>query len=541
MMITLEGKSVFGGVAIGKIQFYKRNEITIKRTRVEDVEAEVERFRNAKAKTLELLKGLYEKALEDVGEANAMIFEAHQLMLEDPDYVESIENIIRTQDVNAEYAIGATADNFAAIFEAMDDAYMQGRAADVRDVSERLLQALSSQNETVMVMDEPVIIAADDLVPSETVQLDKEKVLSFVTMYGSANSHTAILARTMNIPAVIGLGEALKEEYDGKVAIVDGVDGKVYIDPDEETMASMQKKQKKDQEQKELLNQLKGKENVTKSGQKVNVYANIGNLADVGAVLKNDAGGIGLFRSEFLYLESDTYPTEEQQFAVYKKVAETMAGKKVIIRTLDIGADKQVDYFKLDKEDNPALGYRAIRICLTRPEIFKTQLRALYRASAYGQISIMFPMIISVAEVKKIKEIVEEVKAELRTEGAAFREDVELGIMIETPAAVMVSHELAKEVDFFSVGTNDLTQYTLAIDRQNQKLEDFYDSHHPAVLAMIRMAAESAHAEGKWIGICGELGADVTLTETFLKMGIDELSVAPGMVLKVRQKIREAE
>lgn len=541
MMITLEGKSVFGGVAIGKIQFYKRNEITIKRTRVEDVEAEVERFRNAKAKTLELLKGLYEKALEDVGEANAMIFEAHQLMLEDPDYVESIENIIRTQDVNAEYAIGATADNFAAIFEAMDDAYMQGRAADVRDVSERLLQALSSQNETVMVMDEPVIIAADDLVPSETVQLDKEKVLSFVTMYGSANSHTAILARTMNIPAVIGLGEALKEEYDGKVAIVDGVDGKVYIDPDEETMASMQKKQKKDQEQKELLNQLKGKENVTKSGQKVNVYANIGNLADVGTVLKNDAGGIGLFRSEFLYLESDTYPTEEQQFAVYKKVAETMAGKKVIIRTLDIGADKQVDYFKLDKEDNPALGYRAIRICLTRPEIFKTQLRALYRASAYGQISIMFPMIISVAEVKKIKEIVEEVKAELRTEGAAFREDVELGIMIETPAAVMVSRELAKEVDFFSVGTNDLTQYTLAIDRQNQKLEDFYDSHHPAVLAMIRMAAESAHAEGKWIGICGELGADVTLTETFLKMGIDELSVAPGMVLKVRQKIREAE
>ena len=541
MMITLEGKSVFGGVAIGKIQFYKRNEITIKRTRVEDVEAEVERFRNAKAKTLELLKGLYEKALEDVGEANAMIFEAHQLMLEDPDYVESIENIICTQDVNAEYAIGATADNFAAIFEAMDDAYMQGRAADVRDVSERLLQALSSQNETVMVMDEPVIIAADDLVPSETVQLDKEKVLSFVTMYGSANSHTAILARTMNIPAVIGLGEALKEEYDGKVAIVDGVDGKVYIDPDEETMVSMQKKQKKDQEQKELLNQLKGKENVTKSGQKVNVYANIGNLADVGAVLKNDAGGIGLFRSEFLYLESDTYPTEEQQFAVYKKVAETMAGKKVIIRTLDIGADKQVDYFKLDKEDNPALGYRAIRICLTRPEIFKTQLRALYRASAYGQISIMFPMIISVAEVKKIKEIVEEVKAELRTEGAAFREDVELGIMIETPAAVMVSRELAKEVDFFSVGTNDLTQYTLAIDRQNQKLEDFYDSHHPAVLAMIRMAAESAHAEGKWIGICGELGADVTLTETFLKMGIDELSVAPGMILKVRQKIREAE
>ena len=541
MMITLEGKSVFGGVAIGKIQFYKRNEITIKRTRVEDVEAEVERFQNAKAKTLELLKGLYEKALEDVGEANAMIFEAHQLMLEDPDYVESIENIIRTQDVNAEYAIGATADNFAAIFEAMDDAYMQGRAADVRDVSERLLQALSSQNETVMVMDEPVIIAADDLVPSETVQLDKEKVLSFVTMYGSANSHTAILARTMNIPAVIGLGEALKEEYDGKVAIVDGVDGKVYIDPDEETMASMQKKQKKDQEQKELLNQLKGKENVTKSGQKVNVYANIGNLADVGAVLKNDAGGIGLFRSEFLYLESDTYPTEEQQFAVYKKVAETMAGKKVIIRTLDIGADKQVDYFKLDKEDNPALGYRAIRICLTRPEIFKTQLRALYRASAYGQISIMFPMIISVAEVKKIKEIVEEVKAELRTEGAAFREDVELGIMIETPAAVMVSRELAKEVDFFSIGTNDLTQYTLAIDRQNQSLDSFFDAHHIAVLRMINQTIQNAHKAGIWCGICGELGADSDLTELFLAMGIDELSVSPGRLLTIRRLICETD
>ena len=541
MMITLEGKSVFGGVAIGKIQFYKRNEITIKRTRVEDVEAEVERFQNAKAKTLELLKGLYEKALEDVGEANAMIFEAHQLMLEDPDYVESIENIIRTQDVNAEYAIGATADNFAAIFEAMDDAYMQGRAADVKDVSERVLDILCGVSAGVKEMTEPCIIAADDLAPSETVQLDKSKVLGFATMYGSANSHTAILARTMNIPAVIGLGETLSSQYDGKMAVIDGFTGILYVDPDEETLARMQEKRAKDLEQKELLNQLKGKENVTRSGQKINVYANIGNVSDLGAVLKNDAGGIGLFRSEFLYLENSTFPTEEQQFAVYKKVAETMAGKKVIIRTLDIGADKQVDYFKLDKEDNPALGYRAIRICLTRPEIFKTQLRALYRASAYGQISIMFPMIISVAEVKKIKEIVEEVKAELRTEGAAFREDVELGIMIETPAAVMVSRELAKEVDFFSVGTNDLTQYTLAIDRQNQKLEDFYDSHHPAVLAMIRMAAESAHAEGKWIGICGELGADVTLTETFLKMGIDELSVAPGMVLKVRQKIREAE
>ena len=541
MMITLEGKSVFGGVAIGKIQFYKRNEITIKRTRVEDVEAEVERFQNAKAKTLELLKGLYEKALEDVGEANAMIFEAHQLMLEDPDYVESIENIIRTQDVNAEYAIGATADNFAAIFEAMDDAYMQGRAADVRDVSERLLQALSSQNETVMVMDEPVIIAADDLAPSETVQLDKSKVLAFATMYGSSNSHTAILARTMNIPAVIDLGESLSPQYDGKMAVIDGFTGTLYIDPDEETLSRMQKKREEDLEKKALLEQLKGKENITKSGQKINVYANIGNASDVGAVLKNDAGGIGLFRSEFLYLENETFPTEEQQFAVYKQVAENMAGKKVIIRTLDIGADKQVDYFGLDKEENPALGYRAIRICLTRPEIFKTQLRALYRAAFYGNISIMFPMIISVSEIHKIKEMIKEVKAELKEQGIPYKEDVELGVMIETPASVMISRELAKEVDFFSVGTNDLTQYTLAIDRQNSKLDEFYDPHHPAVLAMIRMAAENAHAEGKWIGICGELGADLELTEEFLKMGLDELSVSPSMVLPLRKKIRDCE
>ena len=540
-MITIEGKSVFGGVSIGKLMFYKRNEKVIRRTHVDDVDAEWKRFEEAKNTAIDQLKVLYDKAIEDVGEANAMIFEIHQMMLDDLDYLESIEGIIRTQSVNAEYAVSTTADNFAQMFASMDDAYMQGRAADVKDVSERVLDILCGVSNGTREMTEPCIVAADDLAPSETVQLDKEKVLGFATMYGSSNSHTAILARTMNIPAVIGMGEALNPKYDGEMAIIDGFTGTLYVDPDEETLAKMQEKRAKDLEQKELLNQLKGKENVTKSGQKVNVYANIGNLADVGAVLKNDAGGIGLFRSEFLYLESDTYPTEEQQFAVYKKVAETMAGKKVIIRTLDIGADKQVDYFKLDKEDNPALGYRAIRICLTRPEIFKTQLRALYRASAYGQISIMFPMIISVAEVKKIKEIVEEVKAELRTEGAAFREDVELGIMIETPAAVMVSRELAKEVDFFSVGTNDLTQYTLAIDRQNQKLEDFYDSHHPAVLAMIRMAAESAHAEGKWIGICGELGADVTLTETFLKMGIDELSVAPGMVLKVRQKIREAE
>ena len=539
-MITLTGKSVFGGVAIGRIAFYKRNEITIKRTHVDDIEGEVKRFETAKEKAVAQLQELYTKAMEDVGESNAMIFEIHQMMLEDLDYVESIVNIITTQKVNAEYAIGTTADNFAAMFQAMDDAYMQGRAADVKDVSERLLQVLSDNSTDAMKMDEPSIIAADDLVPSETVQLDKEKALSFITMYGSANSHTAILARTMNIPAVISLGEDLKKEYDGKLAIVDGLEGKVYIEPDAKTMEAMQEKQRKDQEQKELLEQLKGKENITKSGQKVNLYANIGNLADVGAVLKNDAGGIGLFRSEFLYLESETYPTEEQQFSVYKTVAENMAGRKVIIRTLDIGADKQVDYFGLCKEENPAMGYRAIRICLTKPEIFKTQLRALYRASAFGQIAIMFPMIISVNEVRRIKDIIEEVKKELTEEGIAFRENVELGIMIETPAAVMVSRELAKEVDFFSVGTNDLTQYTLAIDRQNQKLDAFYDSHHPAVLEMIRMAAANAHAEGKWIGICGELAADLSLTETFLEMKIDELSVAPGMVLPLRKRIREA-
>lgn len=540
-MITLSGKSVFGGIAIGKIAFYKRNEIQIKRSRVEDTEQEVKRFEAAKEKAVSQLQELHDKALDDVGETNAMIFEIHQMMLEDLDYVESIVNIITSQEVNAEYAVATTADNFAAMFAAMDDAYMQGRAADVKDVSERLIQVLSDQNSASMEMNEPVIIAADDLVPSETVQLDKEKVLSFITMYGSANSHTAILARTMNIPAVIGIGEDLKKEYDGKEAIVDGMEGVIYIDPDEETFARMRQKQKEDQEQKALLEQLKGKENITKSGQKVMVYANIGNLSDVGAVLKNDAGGIGLFRSEFLYLESETFPTEEEQFKVYKQVAENMAGKRVIIRTLDIGADKQVDYFGLDKEENPALGYRAIRICLTRQEIFKTQLRALYRASAYGQIAIMFPMIISVDEVKQIKKIIEEVKQELKEEGIDFRENVELGVMIETPAAVMVSRDLAKEVDFFSVGTNDLTQYTLAIDRQNQKLEPFYDSHHPAVLSMIRMAAENAHAEGKWIGICGELGADLSLTETFLEMGIDELSVAPGMILPLRKRIREAD
>ena len=498
------------------------------------------RFEDAQETAIAQLGELYDKAMEDVGEANAAIFEVHQMMLMDLDYVDSIKNIITTQEVNAEYAVATTGDNFSRMFASMDDAYMQGRAADVKDVSDRLLGILSDAGESGVVADEPVIVAADDLVPSETVQLDKSKVLAFATMYGSANSHTAILARTMNIPAVIGLGEGLAKEYDGHMAAIDGFTGTIYIDPDEETMKAMTEKREEDRRQKTLLEELKGKENVTLSGQKINVYANIGNLSDVGAVLKNDAGGIGLFRSEFLYLESEDFPTEEQQFQVYKQVAENMAGKKVIIRTLDIGADKQVDYFGLDKEENPALGYRAIRICLTRPEIFKTQLRALYRASAYGQIAIMFPMIISVKEVKQIKVIIEEVKEELREAQIPFREDVELGIMIETPAAVMMSRELAKEVDFFSVGTNDLTQYTLAIDRQNQKLDAFYDPHHPAVLAMIRMAAENAHAEGKWIGICGELGADLELTEEFLAMGLDELSVSPAMVLPLRKKIRES-
>lgn len=540
-MITIKGKSVFGGVSIGKVMFYKRNEKVIKRTHVDDVDAEWKRFCDAKDTAVSQLKELYDKAIEDVGEANAMIFEIHQMMLEDLDYLESIENIIRTQEVNAEFAVATTADNFAQMFAAMDDAYMQGRAADVKDVSERVLDILCGVSGGMKEMTEPCIIAADDLAPSETVQLDKSKVLGFATMYGSSNSHTAILARTMNIPAVIGLGEDLLTKYDGKMAVIDGFTGMLYIDPDEETMKVMEEKRAKDQEQKALLEQLKGKENVTKSGQKINVYANIGNVSDVGAVLKNDAGGIGLFRSEFLYLENSDFPTEEQQFAVYKQVAENMAGKKVIIRTLDIGADKQVDYFGLDKEENPALGYRAIRICLTRKEIFKTQLRALYRAAMFGNISIMFPMIISVAEVHEIKAIIAEVKEELKNEGIPFKDDVELGVMIETPASVMISRELAKEVDFFSVGTNDLTQYTLAIDRQNAKLDKFYDPHHPAVLAMIKMAADNAHAEGAWIGICGELGADLELTEEFLKMGLDELSVSPAMVLPLRKRIRECE
>ena len=537
-MITIEGKSVFGGVSIGKLMFYKRNEKVIRRTHVDDVDAEWKRFEEAKNTAIDQLKDLYDKAIEDVGEANAMIFEIHQMMLDDLDYLESIEGIIRTQSVNAEYAVSTTADNFAQMFASMDDAYMQGRAADVKDVSERVLDILCGVSNGTREMTEPCIVAADDLAPSETVQLDKEKVLGFATMYGSSNSHTAILARTMNIPAVIGMGEALNPKYDGEMAIIDGFTGTLYVDPDEETLAKMQEKRAKDLEQKELLNQLKGKENVTKSGQKINVYANIGNVSDLGAVLKNDAGGVGLFRSEFLYLENSTYPTEEQQFAAYRQVVESMAGKKVIIRTLDIGADKQVDYFKLPKEENPAMGYRAIRICLDRIDVFKTQLRAIYRASVYGTAAIMFPMIISVKEILRIKEIVEEVKAELTAAGIEIA-PVELGIMVETPAAVMISEELAKEVSFFSIGTNDLTQYTLAIDRQNQSLDTIYDSHHPAVLRMIRMTIENGHKGGAWVGICGELGADTTLTKTFVDMGIDELSVSPTYVLGLRKAIRE--
>ena len=540
-METLIGKAVYKGIALGKIAVLRKTENVVKRVKIDDVAAELQRVESAKAQAIEQLGKLYDKAVKEVGEASAAIFEVHQMMLMDLDYVDSIKNIITTQEVNAEYAVATTGDNFSQMFASMDDAYMQGRAADVKDVSDRLLGILSDAGESGVVADEPVIVAADDLVPSETVQLDKSKVLAFATMYGSANSHTAILARTMNIPAVIGLGEGLAKEYDGHMAAIDGFTGTIYIDPDEETMKAMTEKREEDRRQKTLLEELKGKENVTLSGQKINVYANIGNLSDVGAVLKNDAGGIGLFRSEFLYLENSDFPTEEQQFAVYKQVAENMAGKKVIIRTLDIGADKQVDYFGLDKEENPALGYRAIRICLTRKEIFKTQLRALYRAAMFGNISIMFPMIISVAEVHEIKAIIAEVKEELKNEGIPFKDDVELGVMIETPASVMISRELAKEVDFFSVGTNDLTQYTLAIDRQNAKLDKFYDPHHPAVLAMIKMAADNAHAEGAWIGICGELGADLELTEEFLKMGLDELSVSPAMVLPLRKRIRECE
>ena len=539
-MQIYKGKSVFGGIAIGKISVYKKDEQLVKRVKIEDADAEMERYTAARNIAAAQLQKLYDKALKEVGEANAAIFEVHQMMIEDEDYNESVENIIHSQMVNAEYAVASTADNFAQMFEAMDDDYMRGRAADVRDISERVITVLAGGAGSGLDSDESVIIAADDLAPSETVQLDKDKVLSFVTAHGSENSHTAILARTMGIPALIGTGIDLDETVDGKLGIVDGTNGVVYVDPDAELLEEMKKKQQEEQEKKRLLQTLKGKENITLDGQKVMLYANVGNIKDLGIALQNDAGGIGLFRSEFIYLGQDHYPTEEEQFQIYKTVAETMAGRRVIIRTLDIGADKQCDYFELDKEDNPAMGLRAIRICLTRPEIFKTQLRALFRASVYGNINIMYPMIISVDEVRQIKAIVEEVKAELAEQGIEYGNPAQ-GIMIETPASVMMSRELAEEVDFFSIGTNDLTQYTLAIDRQNSKLDKFFDSHHPAVLRMIQMTVENAHKAGIWCGICGELGADQALTKDFLAMGVDELSVSPGSILPLRKIILETD
>lgn len=536
-MVVLEGKSVYKDVCIGEIFVYKKKKKLVKRYKVDNVEEEIKRYQTAGEQAMEELKALYDKALKDVGEVNAAIFEVHQMMLEDLDYVDSIHNIITTNQVNAEYAIATTADNFAAMFEAMDDEYMQGRAADVKDISERLIRILDAESGEENFMDKPAIVLADDLAPSETIQLDKEKVLGFLMRQGSTNSHTAILARSMGIPALMGVGE-VGNDLDGKLAVIDGLSGIAYIEPEDDILAKMKEKQEQCREKKELLLQLKGKEDVTIDGRKMKVFANIGNVSDLGSAMANDAGGIGLFRSEFLYLENDDFPTEEQQFQAYKQVVENMAGKLTVIRTLDIGADKQVDYFNLEKEENPAMGYRAIRICLTDTEVFKTQLRALYRAALFGNLAIMYPMIISVDEVKQIKQIEQEVKDELKRDGVPFKEEVSTGIMIETPAAALVSDELAKEVDFFSVGTNDLTQYTLAIDRQNQKLDCFYQPHHKAVLRLIKMAADSIHAEGKWIGICGELGADLDLTEEFILMGMDEVSVSPSMVLEVRNKIR---
>ena len=539
-MEVYQGKSVFGGIAIGRISVHKKDEQQVKRVRIEYSEQEILRYRQAKQTAMEQLQGLYRKALKEVGEANAAIFEIHQMMLEDDDYNESVENIIRMQQVNAEYAVASTGDNFAQMFSAMDDDYMRARSADVKDISERVLSVLGGRATGIAASGEPVIIVADDLAPSETVQLNKDLVLSFVTVHGSVNSHTAILARTMSIPALIGTAIPLTDDIDGKVGIVDGKNGCIYVDPDEDTLGRMQQLKLEEQEKKELLQTLKGRENITIDGKKIMLYANIGNSKDLAAVLQNDAGGIGLFRSEFIYLERDTFPTEEEQFQIYRTVAETMAGKPVIIRTLDIGADKKCDYFEMEPEENPAMGCRAIRICLTRPEIFKTQLRALFRASAFGNISIMYPMIISVDEVRKIKTIVAEIRQELTEQGVTFGEPKQ-GIMIETPAAVMMSEELAKEVDFFSIGTNDLTQYTLAIDRQNPKLDAFYDPHHPAVLRMIQMVVENAHKAGIWAGICGELGADTTLTRRFLAMGVDELSMSPGSILPVRKIILETD
>ena len=539
-MEVYQGKSVFGGIAIGRISVHKKDEQQVKRVRIEDSEQEILRYRQAKQTAMEQLQGLYQKALKEVGEANAAIFEIHQMMLEDDDYNESVENIIRMQQVNAEYAVASTGGNFAQIFSAMDDDYMRARSADVKDISERVLSVLGGRATGIAASGEPVIIVADDLAPSETVQLNKDLVLSFVTVHGSVNSHTAILARTMSIPALIGTAIPLTDDIDGKVGIVDGKNGCIYVDPDEDTLGRMQQLKLEEQEKKELLQTLKGRENITIDGKKIMLYANIGNSKDLAAVLQNDAGGIGLFRSEFIYLERDTFPTEEEQFQIYRTVAETMAGKPVIIRTLDIGADKKCDYFEMEPEENPAMGCRAIRICLTRPEIFKTQLRALFRASAFGNISIMYPMIISVDELRKIKTIVAEIRQELTEQGVTFGEPKQ-GIMIETPAAVMMSEELAKEVDFFSIGTNDLTQYTLAIDRQNPKLDAFYDPHHPAVLRKIQMVVENAHKAGIWAGICGELGADTTLTRRFLAMGVDELSMSPGSILPVRKIILETD
>ena len=536
------GKGVYGAVAIGRISIFKKPEALVKRVRIDDTKAEKERVVAAKAAAARQLSEIHEKALKEVGEAHAQIFEIHLMMLDDEDYNESIENIIDTQSVNAEYAVAVTSDNFAQMFSSMDDAYMQARAADVRDISNRIIANLTGNIQDSEKSGAKTIICASDLAPSETVSLDKDSVLAFVTAHGSANSHTAILARNMNIPAVIGVGDSfLSSISEGAEAIVDGYTGEIIIEPDEKTKELYLEKQRRDEEQKRLLQELKGKDNVTVDGKRINVYANISGIDNIGAVLLNDAGGIGLFRSEFLYLENKDYPTEDQQFFAYKRVLESMAGKKVIIRTLDIGADKQVDYFGLKKEENPALGLRAIRLCLARPEIFRTQLRALFRASVYGNLGIMFPMITSVGEVERIMKICEEVKAELKNEGIEYSDKTEIGIMIETPAAAIISDRLAPLVDFFSVGTNDLTQYTLACDRQNPDAEEFVDTHHEAVLRLIEMSAENAHKNGAWIGICGELAADTSLTETFLRMGIDELSVSPTFVLKVRDAVRKTD
>ena len=537
-MQSYQGKSVYKGIAMGPVVVLKKNDYQVKRTRIEDPEAEIKRVDEALEKSKEQLQKLYDKAVQEVGEASAAIFEVHQMMLEDDDYLEAIQNTIRTEQINAEYAVAATGDNFAEMFASMDDDYMKARSADIKDISERLVRNLSGQDDADLSSIEPSIIVADDLSPSETVQMDKDKILAFVTVHGSTNSHTAILARMMNIPALIGVDMDLEELHTGMEAVVDGFQGTVIFEPDETVKAQTTEKMAEEAEKLRLLQELKGKENVTLDGHKINIYANIGSVGDIGYVMENDAGGIGLFRSEFLYLGRNDFPTEEEQFQAYKQAVQMMAGKKVIIRTLDIGADKQVDYFNLGNEDNPAMGYRAIRICLKQPEIFKTQLRALLRAAVYGNLSIMYPMITSTEEVKKIYEIVAEVEKELKAQEIQYKIP-EQGIMIETPAAAIISDRLAEMVDFFSIGTNDLTQYTLAIDRQNEKLDEFYNPHHEALLRMIQMVVDNAHKCGKWAGICGELGADTTLTEEFVRMGLDELSVAPSMVLKLRKIVRE--